>query len=1430
MQNSDSLKLEAPSLPKGGGAITGLKGDIAPAGPDGAATLSLALPISAGRGYAPSLTLSYHSRNGNGPFGIGWNISLPAIRRRIHNGVPEYDESDQFTGPDGEVLVPELTAKGTAKTRTARSLPGIDLPGIHRVYAYRSRLESDFSRLEHWLPEESTGADFWVIYSPDGQVHLMGYSPQARLYDPENTVRTAVWLLESSVSMTGEQIYYQYRAEDNIGCEEDENTAHPHATAQRYLVAAWYGNRKAGRFLPGTGEEPVAGDWLFVVVLDYGEREANSAVATDWIAPGKGSWHCRQDRFSGYQYGFDLRTRRLCRQVLMYHAVTALDGIEKTGDEPQLVTRLLLDYDQSPSVTTLKNVRQIAYEADSRQCEMPPLTFDWQRFTPPLAGRVEWQQRDDLAKMNLLQPYQMVDLDGEGVAGILYQDNGAWWYRAPIRKPDAEADAVTWDKARKLPTTPSLRGDGILADLNGDGYLEWMVTSPGLAGSYHRTPERDWQHFAPLSALPVEYAHPQIQLADITGNGLVDLVLIGPKSLRLYTGNGNGWEKAQTIMLSPDITLPVPDSNARVMVAFSDMAGSGQQQLTEIRAEGVRYWPNLGHGRFGAPVCMAGFSQPLASFNPDQLYMADTDGSGTTDLIYTFSDHLLLYRNQSGNHFAEPFTVRLPAGVRYDRTCSLQLADVQGLGISSLLLTVPHPVPRHWICHLSDRKPWLLNQQNNSMGARQSLDYRSSAQFWLDQKADAAAAGKPTPVSYLPLVLHTLCRTTTEDEITGNRLVSSVSYRHGVWDGLEGEFRGFGSVVVIDTDTVASQGTAEEITLPAISRNWYATGLPAVDQHLSDEYWRGDVAAFPDFTPRFTTGHSDDERVYVPDESTIFWLNRGVKGQLLRSELYGADGSQQAEVPYLINEMRPQVRLVEAAGDYPVVWTSVVESRSWTYERISSDPQCSQQVLLTSDEYGQPLRRTNINYPRRSKPQINPYPDTLPDTLFASSYDPQQQVLYLSLEQNRWHNLTLPEEGIWLPGVADATRSDTFVHTASVAGRGLTLEYLLSSDSLVAEGQPYTFTGQQQIWYLDGRGEATTDTPAFPPRVAFIETAVLDEKMVSALSATLTDDTLAKAGYSAAAYLFPRRGEATARLQTARRSYTTYAAAEHFYLPVSQRDTLLTGAVTVTRDVHNCVIIRMQDAAGLTTTAEYDWRFLTPVRVTDVNDNVHLITLDAHGRVTSLRFSGTEGGRLTGYSDATMAMPATAEDALALKSPLPVAQYQAYVLDSWMQQGAEKQPPHAVTLSTDRYDSDPQQQIRQQVVFSDGFGRVLQTAARQSNGEAWQRAANGSLAVGPDGVPVISNTSYRWAVSGRTEYDNKGQVVRTYQPYFLNDWKYISDDSARRDLFADTHYYDPIGRERQVVTAKGWLRRTLFTPWFVVSEDENDTAAERSTV
>ncbi|GAA0327840.1 hypothetical protein GCM10009131_03830 [Morganella psychrotolerans] len=79
-------------------------------------------------------------------------------------------------------------------------------------------------------------------------------------------------------------------------------------------------------------------------------------------------------------------------------------------------------------------------------------------------------------------------------------------------------------------------------------------------------------------------------------------------------------------------------------------------------------------------------------------------------------------------------------------------------------------------------------------------------------------------------------------------------------------------------------------------------------------------------------------------------------------------------------------------------------------------------------------------------------------------------------------------------------------------------------------------------------------------------------------------------------------------------------------------------------------------------------------------------------------------------------------------------------------------------------------------------------------------------------------------ISDHTEYDNKGNAVRTYQPYFVNNRKYVSDDSARQDLYPNTHYYEPPGWGHNVVTKKGYQRWILFTPWFVISEYENNAA------
>jgi len=100
------------SLPKGGGAIRGM-GEKFGANPvTGTGSFTIPIFTSPGRsGFYPKLSLAYDSGAGNGPFGLGWSLSVPSITRKTDKGLPRYEdaeESDVFILSEAEDLVPTL--------------------------------------------------------------------------------------------------------------------------------------------------------------------------------------------------------------------------------------------------------------------------------------------------------------------------------------------------------------------------------------------------------------------------------------------------------------------------------------------------------------------------------------------------------------------------------------------------------------------------------------------------------------------------------------------------------------------------------------------------------------------------------------------------------------------------------------------------------------------------------------------------------------------------------------------------------------------------------------------------------------------------------------------------------------------------------------------------------------------------------------------------------------------------------------------------------------------------------------------------------------------------------------------------------------------------------------------------------------------------
>ncbi|WP_124320887.1 hypothetical protein [Pseudomonas chlororaphis] len=77
---------------------------------------------------------------------------------------------------------------------------------------------------------------------------------------------------------------------------------------------------------------------------------------------------------------------------------------------------------------------------------------------------------------------------------------------------------------------------------------------------------------------------------------------------------------------------------------------------------------------------------------------------------------------------------------------------------------------------------------------------------------------------------------------------------------------------------------------------------------------------------------------------------------------------------------------------------------------------------------------------------------------------------------------------------------------------------------------------------------------------------------------------------------------------------------------------------------------------------------------------------------------------------------------------------------------------------------------------------------------------NGQLAVNESG-PVIQDIIPGMPLdSVRSGYYSKGLPLRRYQPYFVDQPCYVNDTAVRTWGYADTYYYDPLTREKLVVT------------------------------
>ncbi|MHC8345722.1 SpvB/TcaC N-terminal domain-containing protein [Pseudomonas sp. RT6P73] len=1283
MEDQASPIINEPSITKSASIAT-IGKEWGKVGWTGAASFKLSLPLSPGRGWDPDPSLSYSSQSGNGPFGIGWQLNLSAITRQTSKGVPRYTEGDVCLAPSGEEMMAERDANGEIKKSEISEYRGMPV-GKHSVVRYWPRVESTFNLIEFWR-SDTTPEGFWLVHGADGSLHLFGKIESTRKADPLNPERIVAWLLQESMNARGEHICFEYLKDD----DPDEESAPHDYRAQRYLHRVLYGNVAAYDQLYGwnTPATPTPA-WHFHLVFDYGERTQDLTEKPVYDGSTLKPWLIRNDPFSSYRQGFEVGTRRLCQQVLMFHQFPEL------GAEQVLVRRLLLEYTANTAPLPFNLIAAAhyqAYDASGTVENMPPVEFDYSTFelnTEPSAF-FPFENMPGIEDGGL---YQCVDLFGEGLPGFLCRYDQCWYYREPLRATTGPDDIHygPWTALTKIPVADRNKpSHQALMDMTGDGRLDWIIAQPGMCGFYTLNPDRTWSGFIPFSAFPIEFFNLLSQLGDLTGEGLSSLVLIGPNSVRLYANQrADGFAKGEDVTHEPaDDRLPLFSDSRNELVALSNLLGSDMPELCRIRHNEIRCWPNLGHGKFGTSFVISSPRFEYATFDAARVRIADLNGDGASELIYLNSDGFDIYLNHGGNGFEQtPISVPWPEGVRYDNLCQVTFADLQGLGCASLILTVPHMKPRHWRYDFVSTKPYLMIASNNNMGCRTEVVHRSSAQYWLDEKQQILKL-KRLPVCHLPFALQVVSQQTQRDEITGNCLNQFFSYFEAWYDPQDRELRGFGRLDQTDSET--GSGEDESFTDPALVRTWFHTGRQ-IDMPR-DGYFDLDDEAHPPGDTLFCRYHPSDEyeELITPaDEAAAHEIARALAGSVLRVETYAAD-DQLPAFPFLVVENRYIIREVRERGEYypdAVLLASPLEEISYHYERFVTDPLCRHVLHLSRDAYGLTTHSITVSYARRrTENDEPPFTDVDERKWWTDAHDPAQQFYYLS--ETRGEFIHLADLQGWRLGLPWRQRGNALVLPKKPAAGGLEPQGI-SYEQFLELFASAEWVAQRELTSQSVQRYVNTSNESLPEGTAGFE-ALRGAMEIAQLNKTALDvygdvdppidirEELTKIGYLFMKLFLGTDKEADEEedkqrnLWSALYTFASYADLDHFYRVMEYNETLSHGITRAQYDDYSLMLISVTRPDGCITSAEFDYCSLQSLCITDPNGNDEEALYDPSGPLT-VTHHGTESGAPAGFKPiADYIRPDDASPGTAIEFPEDALQQAASTfrkdLFSWMGQ------------------------------------------------------------------------------------------------------------------------------------------------------------------
>ncbi|MBN1959548.1 MAG: VCBS repeat-containing protein [Deltaproteobacteria bacterium] len=1383
----------------------------------GTARLSVPVRLSLGReSFTPSLNLNYLSGERNSSFGVGWLLTgVASIGLDTSRALPTYEEAkDRYTFSGGQPLVPFRRKQGDQWQVVA------DDRGDYRVERYRSKVERSFERFEKWI-HHASGRIHWLAYARNGVVSVFGLAADnsTRISDPQDpNHRTFQWLLEAQYHPKGNAIVFLYKPEDGVGVDVTqsfETTRRYHGYAQRYLKRILYGNSK-----PLSLQTPVVAgnEWHFEVVLDYGEH-ATDALATpsDDSAPGH-NWSVRSDSFSTYRPGFEIRTYRLCRRILMFHRFTEL------GASPLLVGATELNHRQDASGSVLEKITYLGYRQDpssgiTQSRALPPLTLAYSQtniassFTTPVLA-------DNLPVGLDGALYQWIDINNEGIPGVLCAQGGTWYFKENLG--DGHFGPLT--TVSQVPAAVSAAF--ALQDFDGDGNLNLVAFTGREAGYYEHDRDRSrWEGFCAFHHLPrIDFANSRAQWVDLNGDGYADLIVDQHDQMVWYPSLGRDGFASPLTIAKPDRRsggAPTFIQDHRLRTFFADMNGDGLLDMVCVDNGRIEYWPNLGNAVFGPSVLMenAPVIDGFGELDTRRLRFVDLDGSGTADLLYIGTGEIRYWINQSGNSFSDVHNIKnLPV---IDALASVQVFDFLGDGTRCLVWSTPlatHEGQALQYLRLTDYlPPRLLVATTNSMGRETRLAYRSSAREYLRDKQSE----RPWH-TLLPRHSTVVTKIEGVDHIGGGHMTTRYAYHDGYFDNEERHFVGYGLVDAYDTDALIADASlpVEQVMPPTLIRTWYHTGsMDALHKRAADSY------ALDPLRQRLPEPVIEN----VTELNTAEQLDayRVLAGVEWRQEYYAVDGNgvpaqhplRVVELAYRIRGLQPIISKHDAVFSF-----CQSESLCYDYEGESSDPRVKHDLLIAADPYGNVTQRASLAYPRRaSGPEVRTEQQLLYAEIVLSAFNSidnsERFELGIETEEQR-----LALSGLDPGPTGIFTREDLLPQIENALVRPIEFHEVPASDRPQAQRLKLT----RNIFWDDSHlsplpfGQVGNVTLLHHVARAFLP----EGAVAAAYDGRVTEPMLTADGH----YL---RAEG---LWWANETTYHYHDASAFYRIHEERAP--NGArQTFTFDQYFLFITAIEDS--FTNRIEYtpDYQVLAASRITDTNANISEVLYDPLGVASVIGLRGEQLGsdgnpHPIGSKDlATHVVPAGLTAADVLSDPAAVLQQAQrvffYDLETFMR---GEGPPLTIHLEREQMVHNGEGatpvatgRMRVAIQYSNGFCRSIQSKILAGAGPAVQRSATGEISVDAEGKPILADAAQRWLVSGHEVFNNKGFLVRKYEPFFSTQPQFESDAALRSYGVATQNHYDAAGRVIRQDLPNGTHLSTIYNVWSTQQADANDS-------